>query len=77
MPRKTVTDIDNMAYEEAFQEFERIVSELESSQPGLDKTLQLFERGQMLARHCSKLLDQSELKIRQLTGIGSNEPKGD
>ncbi len=68
MPKKNPSEIDSMTYEQAYQELEKIVAELETSQPKLDATLQLFERGQLLARHCSNLLDQSELKIRQLSG---------
>ncbi len=68
MPKKTTVEIGVMTYEQAYQELEKIIGELESSPPALNTTLQLYERGQLLARHCSKLLDQSELKIRQVTG---------
>lgn len=70
MPKKTTGEIGTMTYEQAYQELEKIIGELESSPPVLNTTLQLYERGQLLARHCSKLLDQSELKIRQVTGEG-------
>jgi exodeoxyribonuclease VII small subunit len=44
----------------------------------LEESLALFERGQVLAAHCSAQLDQAELKLRQLTpeGIVPFEPEG-
>jgi exodeoxyribonuclease VII small subunit len=61
-------DIAQKTYEEAFTELESIVSILESNQRSLDEAMTLFERGQALAQHCTNLLDQAELKVRQLSG---------
>ena len=57
---------EKMAYEEAFEELEGIVEQLHSGELPLEKSLSLFERGQALAARCSELLDQAELKLRQL-----------
>jgi exodeoxyribonuclease VII small subunit len=62
------TTFDALTYEQAYEELERIVSALESDKNTLDEALNLFERGQMLAQHCAKLLDKAELKIMQLAG---------
>ncbi len=59
---------DELSYEQAFAELESIVSALETEQRSLDETLRLFERGQILARYCSSLLDQADLKVQQLSG---------
>jgi exodeoxyribonuclease VII small subunit len=55
-----------MTFEQAFQELEEIVRQLEGGQPALDEALALFERGQALAARCGALLDSAELKVRQL-----------
>jgi len=60
--------IDDLRYEDAFQQLEEIVVALESGEHSLDAAMDLFERGQLLARHCSRLLDQAELKVQQLLG---------
>ena len=60
--------IDELNYEQALAELESIVSALESGDNPLEKTLALFERGQLLAQHCSRLLEQAELKIQQISG---------
>ncbi len=60
--------VEELSYEQAFQELETIVNSLETSQRPLDEIMALFERGQALTQHCATLLDQAELKVRQLTG---------
>lgn len=61
-------DINQLTYEEAFSELEAIVARLESGEQPLEESMALFERGQALSQRCSALLEQAELKIRQLTG---------
>ena len=60
--------VDELTYEEAFSELEEIVAALEADEQALDAGVALFERGQALARYCADLLDQAELKIKQLSG---------
>jgi len=57
---------EEMTYELAFQELQQIVGSLESGKMPLDEALTLFERGQALADRCSALLEQAELRLRQL-----------
>jgi exodeoxyribonuclease VII small subunit len=57
---------DDLSYEQAFQELEATVGKLEAGEIPLEESLALFERGQALAARCSELLDQAELKLRQL-----------
>jgi exodeoxyribonuclease VII small subunit len=59
---------EQLSYEDALSELERIVAALESDDQTLEAGLSLFERGQALAQHCAKLLDQAELKVRLLSG---------
>ncbi len=63
---KTTKAVDQLTYEQALQELEGILESLESETRGLDETMGLFERGQALLRHCQKLLDKAELKVRTL-----------
>jgi exodeoxyribonuclease VII small subunit len=59
---------EQMRYEEAFAELEQIVQALEANEFPLEQALQLFERGQALARRCAALLDEAELKVQQIIG---------
>lgn len=58
---------DQMSYEQAFAELEGIIQTLENEQPSLEEALQLYERGQALVQRCAALLDQAELRVRQLS----------
>ncbi|MFM8320822.1 MAG: exodeoxyribonuclease VII small subunit [Chloroflexota bacterium] len=60
--------IEQLTYEAAYAELEEIVSALEGDGRSLETALALYERGQALARRCAALLDQAELKVRQLSG---------
>lgn len=68
MTIQTDPSLENIPYEQALTELEQIVTALESSERSLEEALALFERGQVLARHCSELLDQAELRIEQISG---------
>lgn len=72
MPRpssaKTQKPIEEMTYEEALAELERIVSALEGEQNQLEESIKLFERGQALAERCSVLLEAAELKVKKVAG---------
>ncbi len=62
------TPVEDLTYEQAFEELELMVNALESEDHPLDDALALFERGQALARHCDSLLDKAELRVQQLSG---------
>ncbi len=62
-----------MSYEEAMRELEEIIDRLETAQSSLEESLALFERGQALSARCASLLDQAELRIRQVSANGGDE----
>jgi exodeoxyribonuclease VII small subunit len=53
-------------YEEAQQELERIVQQLETGQANLDDAIELWERGEELYRICVEKLDSAQGKIEEL-----------
>jgi exodeoxyribonuclease VII small subunit len=60
--------VDQMSYEQALSQLEDIVAALESGEHTLDLSLRLYERGQLLAQLCAKMLDQADLRVQQLSG---------
>ena len=58
--------IIDLTYEDALLELEEIIKSLESNQHTLDEAVFKFERGQILAAYCSKLLNEAELKINTI-----------
>jgi exodeoxyribonuclease VII small subunit len=66
---KTVSKpIDQLTYEEAYGDLEGIVAALETGDQPLEEALALFERGQLLTKHCAELLAKAELKVQELSG---------
>jgi exodeoxyribonuclease VII small subunit len=65
---QTETPIESLTYEAALEKLEEIINSLELGEQTLEQSLELYERGQILARRCSYLLDQAELKVKMLSG---------
>lgn len=60
--------VQGLTYEKAFEELQQIVAALEGEPDSLDEAMTFFERGQALVKRCTQLLDEAELKVRQLSG---------
>ena len=59
---------EELTFEEARKELERIVAELESGRAGLEDAVALRERGEALYRHCLAKLDAAQGRIEELGG---------
>jgi exodeoxyribonuclease VII small subunit len=53
-----------ISYEEARDELESVVEELESGQSSLEESLKLWERGEVLAKICQEWLDGATAKLK-------------
>jgi len=67
MPKKTTqniqdiqSDVQSITYEQAFEELEKILRQLENEHASLEETLALFERGKNLVQRCTLLLDEAD-----------------
>lgn len=58
--------VAELPFELAFEQLTELVAALEGGELSLEESLELYERGQALAARCSSLLEQAELKLRQL-----------
>ena len=67
MTNNSPEDIETMDFETAFNALQANITSLEDEDLPLNGSLALFERGQALAKRCSTLLEQAELKLRQLS----------
>lgn len=54
-------------FEQALEQLERIVHDIESGQVTLEQSLEQYERGTKLIRHCRSILDRAEMRIKTLT----------
>lgn len=72
----TQDDIAKLPFEDALKELEAIVSQLESGQVSLDKSIELYERGEKLKAHCEALLKSAEARIEKISLGNDGKPKG-
>lgn len=61
------------SFEVLMEELERIVSQLESGDLPLEKSIDLFERGMKLAKEGTRKLDSAEKKVQMLIEKGGRE----
>jgi exodeoxyribonuclease VII small subunit len=54
-------------FEDALQELEQILSDIEGGQVGLEESLVKYERGTFLIQHCRGVLNSAEKQIEVLT----------
>ncbi len=63
---------DNLTFEQALAELERVVRELEDGQVGLEDALGRYELGVGLLKRCYAQLRQAEQRILLLTGVDAD-----
>ncbi|MGP9681803.1 MULTISPECIES: exodeoxyribonuclease VII small subunit [unclassified Brachybacterium] len=56
-------DIAELSYEAARDQLVEVVRRLESGQGGLEDSIGLWERGEMLARRCQQWLDGARVRL--------------
>lgn len=69
-------DVTSLPFEKALAELEEIVRQLEGGKVPLEDSIAIFERGELLKRHCESLLKQAEARIDRITLGPGGEPTG-
>jgi exodeoxyribonuclease VII small subunit len=72
----TDTPIDEMTFEQAMAELERVVSQLEHGDVALEASITLYERGAQLKKRCETKLKEAEEKVAAITLDGQGTPTG-
>jgi exodeoxyribonuclease VII small subunit len=63
MAEKYNEDIAKLSYEQARDELGKVLGDLEAGSVTLEQSMQLWERGEALAKHCQALLAGAKAKI--------------
>ncbi len=66
---------ESIIFEQSLQRLDEIVRRMEKGDVPLEEALSLFEEGTRLAGSCSRLLDEAELKVVQLTKGADGAPQ--
>ena len=60
------TDISQMSFEDALKALEEVVRKLETGEVPLDDSISLYERGELLRKHCQARLDAAQARIEKI-----------
>ena len=69
--------LENQGFEQALQELEAIVGQMESGQLPLEQSLAAYKRGTELLQFCQKSLAEIEQQIQILNDTGKLQPYTD
>ena len=64
--QKPKNDIAKLSFEEAIKELTDIVGKIEQGEIALQDSLQQYERGMALIKHCRTILKQAEERIEKI-----------
>jgi exodeoxyribonuclease VII small subunit len=64
--KKGNDDIAGMSFEQALEQLEKIVASLETGDVPLNRSIEIYERGEALKSHCETLLKAAEDRIEKI-----------
>ncbi|PCH47316.1 MAG: exodeoxyribonuclease VII small subunit [Hyphomicrobiales bacterium] len=76
MAESKQVDIKDLSFEQALDELETIVNDLERGDVSLDKSIATYERGEALKKHCASLLKAAEDKVEKIRVGADGTAKG-
>ena len=73
----TAPDVSALSFEQAVEELEKIVAALERGDVPLDRSIEIYERGEALKKHCETLLSAAENRIEKIRLDRACTPQGE
>lgn len=68
--------VSELSFEEAMQQLEKVVADLERGDVALEDSIKLYQRGAELKAHCEARLKAAEEKVAQITLGEDGQPTG-
>ena len=69
-------EIAKLTFEEALEQLEGIVGRLERGDVALEESIEAYERGEALKKHCQTLLRAAEDKVEKIRLDADGKPAG-
>lgn len=69
-------DVSKLSFEQALEQLESIVNDLERGDVALDDSIKIYERGEALKKHCAMLLKSAEDKVEKIRVGADGTAKG-
>ncbi|HLB73601.1 MAG TPA: exodeoxyribonuclease VII small subunit [Sedimentisphaerales bacterium] len=64
---KPENNLDNLSFEQAIKELTSIVGKIEQGEIPLQDSLEQYEKGMALIKHCRSILQQAEKRIEKIS----------
>ncbi len=75
MAKEEKKDISKLSFEEAIKELTEIVDKIETGETPLQTSIEQYEKGMALIKHCRGILQAAEKKIEKVSQQGQEESK--
>ena len=70
------SNVDQLSFEDALKRLEEIVRTLEKGEAPLDQSIELYQEGDRLRRHCEARLKDAQARIEQIAFGADGKPAG-
>ena len=70
------TPVEEMSFEAAMAELEKVVGQLERGDVALEESIALYERGAALKKRCETKLNEAQEKVAAITLDADGQPAG-
>ncbi|HSQ99226.1 MAG TPA: exodeoxyribonuclease VII small subunit [Sphingomicrobium sp.] len=70
------SDVEQLSFEDALRRLEEIVRTLEKGEAPLDQSIELYQEGDRLRRHCEARLKDAQARIEQIAFGSDGKPAG-
>jgi exodeoxyribonuclease VII small subunit len=75
--KKQKDDVGGLSFEEAIKELTNIVGKIEQGEIPLQDSLEQYEKGMTLIKHCRDILQKAEKQIEKITEADVTKNKDD
>jgi len=76
MAKSNENDVSKLSFEDTIKELTGIVSKIEQGQISLENSIQQYERGMTLIKHCRQILSKAEKRIVKISEENQTENRG-
>jgi exodeoxyribonuclease VII small subunit len=77
MAKNNENDVSKLSFEDTIKELTGIVSKIEQGQISLENSIQQYERGMTLIKHCRQILSKAEQRIVKISEENQTESSGE
>lgn len=73
--KKSKSDVSKLNFEDSIKRLKEIVEQIEQGEIPLQDSLEQYEQGMALIKHCRGILQQAEKRIEKISKVDQDEPE--